>query len=241
MSHLMRLDTKIDQIAKYLPDLLREISEKDDEQIARIAVAAQRLERFAFLVRGVCASVLKQRHPYRLPGGRGKRDQSGLGIQAQMARLAEQIGVDRRTLETDARIKDTFFQVVDESTLALAHTLAREYYVVALAAPEPHAAIKVALEWRSDRPCTLEAFRSYVRDLKRNVQPVVSDVHANPVSTLRVSIPVDAHQLLLELVELKGQSREEVVTDAILTLHRTTFKKRFAKRKHHGHQLTLGI
>jgi hypothetical protein len=134
-----------------------------------------------------------------------------------MARLAEQIGVDRRTLETDARIKDTFFQVVDETTLAHAHTLAREYYVVALAAPEPQAAIKVAMEWRSDQRYTLEAFRSYVRDLKRNVQPVVSDAHANPVSTLRVSIPVDAHQALLELVELKGQSREEVLAAAILT------------------------
>jgi len=237
----MRFDTKIDRIAKYLPDLLREISEKDDEQITRIAVAAQRLERFAFLVRGVCASVLKQRHPHRLPGGRGKRDQSGLGIQAQMARLAEQIGVDRRTLETDARIKDTFFQILDETTLALAHTLAREYYVVALAAPEPHAAIKVALEWRSDRHYTLEAFRSYVRDLKRNVQPVVSDAHANQVSTLRVLIPPDAHRALLELVELKGQSREEVVADAILTLHRAAFKKRLANRKHDGHQMTLGI
>ncbi len=241
MSHLVRLDTKIDQLAKYLPDLLREISEKDDEQIARIAVAAQRLERFAFLVRGVCASVLKQRHPHRLSGGRGKRDQSGLGIQAQMARLAEQIGVDRRTLETDARIKDTFFQVVDETTLAHAHTLAREYYVVALAAPEPRAAIKVALEWRSDRHYTLEAFRSYVRDLKRNVRTVVPDSRANPVTALRVSIPVDAHRALLELAKLKGQSREEVVADAILTLHRAVFKKRGANRKHDGGQLTLGI
>jgi hypothetical protein len=237
----MRFDTKIDQIAKYLPDLLREISEKNDEQIARIAVAAQRLEKFAFLVRGVCASVLRQRHPHRLSGGRGKRDQSGLGIQAQMARLAEQIGVDKRTLETDARIKNTFFQTVDETTLALTHTLAREYYVVALAAPEPQAAIKVALEWRSDRQYTLEAFRSYVRDLKRNVRAVVSDSGANPVTALRMSISVEAHQALLELVELKGQSREEIVADAILTLHRAVFKKRGANRKHDGHQLTLGI
>lgn len=241
MLDLMRLDTKIDQIAKYLPDLQREISEKDDEQIMTIAVAAQRLERFAFLVRGMCASVLKQRHPHRLSGGRGKRDQSGLGIQAQMARLAEQIGVDRRTLETDARIKDTFFQIIDETTLAHAHTLAREYYVVALAAPEPRTAIKVALEWRSGQHYTLEAFRSYVRDLKRNVGTVVSDSVVNPVTALRVSIPVDAHQALLELVNLKGQTREEVVADAILALHQAAFKKRGANRKHASHQLTLGI
>jgi DNA-binding transcriptional ArsR family regulator len=241
MSHLVRLDSKIDQLAKYLPDLLREISEKDDEQIARIAVAAQRLEKFAFLVRGVCASVLRRRYPHRLSGGRGKRDQSGLGIQAQMAHLAEQIGVDRRTLETDARIKDTFFQTVDETTLALTHTLAREYYVVALAAPEPQAAIKVALEGRSDRHYTLEAFRSYVRDLKRNVRAVVSDSGANAVTALRMSISVEAHHALLELVELKGQSREEVLADAILALHRSLFKRRIANRKHEGHQLTLGI
>jgi hypothetical protein len=237
----MRLDTKIDQMAKYLPDLLHEISEKDDEQIARIAVAAQRLERFAFLVRGACASVLKGRCPRRLPGGRGKRDVSGLGIQAQMASLAEQIGVDRKTLETDARIKDTFFEVVDETALALAHTLAREYYVVALAAPQPRAAIKVALERRSEPHYTLEAFRSYVRGLKRNVPAVVLGSSAITAFTLRVSITPDAHRALLELVGFKDQSREEVVSDAILTFHRAAFRKRVSDRNHDGRQLTLDI
>ncbi len=41
--------------------------------------------------------------------------------------------------------------------------------------------------------------------------------------------------------QFKGQSREEVVADAILTLHRAVIKKRIANRKHDGGQLTLGI
>lgn len=240
MSQLMRLNTKIDQLFRSLPDLLRDISEKDNEQIMRIAIAAQRFERFAFLVRGICASILKQRCPNRLSGGRGKRDELGHGIQAQMARLAEQVGVDRRTLETDARIKDTFFPVVEETTLVLMHTLAREYFVIALAAPEPQAAIKVALEKRDDPAHTLEVFRSYVRELKRNI-PTKIKSEAKQMATLRVLIPVGVQQALLELIKFNGQSREEVVADAILNLHQAVFRKRRSKRKTNGYQLTLAI
>lgn len=240
MSQLMRLNTKFDQLFRSLPDLLRDISEKDDEQIVRIAIAAQRFERFAFLIRGICASLLKQRCPNRLSGGRGKRDELGHGIQVQMARLAEQVGVDRRTLETDARIKDTFFPIVEETTLVLMHTLAREYFVIALAAPEPQVAIKVALEKRDNPDYTLEAFRSYVRDLKRNV-PTAIDSEVKQMSALRVLIPVEVQQALLELIKLNGQSREEVVADAILNLHQAVFRKRSSKQKNNSYQLTLAI
>jgi hypothetical protein len=167
MPKINGVDTRIVQLGKYLPDLLSEIATTDDEQIIRIAANARLLERFAFLIRGMCALVLRRRYPHRLSGGRGKRDQAGLGVQAQMARLAEQAGVDRRTLETDARISDTFFACMDETTLEHIPSLAREYYVIALSAPDPHGAIRTAVERRADSRYGLAQFKADVRHLKR--------------------------------------------------------------------------
>jgi hypothetical protein len=241
MTKSIRLNTNVDRLLRFLTDLLRNIAEKDDAQIIQIAKEAQRLESCVFLVRGMCASVLRQRYPNRLPGGRGNHDHQGRGVRSQMTRLAEQLGIDRRTLETDARIKDTFFQVIDETKLDHIPSLAREYYVVALAAPEPQAAIKVAVEKRADPHYTLEVFRSYVRNLKRNVATVIHDSEAKPVTTLRVVIPIQAQQALLELIKFNGQSREEVVAEAIINLHQAVFRKRNSKRKSESTQLTLAI
>ncbi len=167
------MDKKIARLTAYLPGLLGQIATKDDEQIIKIAADARQLERFAFLIRGMCASVLRRRYPHRLSGGRGRRDQAGQGIQAQMTRLAEQARVDRKTLETDARINDTFFDDIQESTLEHIPTLAREYYVIALTAPDPHAAIRLAGERRSDSRYGIAQFRADVHLSKR-----VSGIHA---------------------------------------------------------------
>ena len=219
MSQLMRLDTKIDQLANLLPDLLRNIAEKDDEQITRIAIGAQRLERFAFLIRGVCASVLRQRYPHRLSGGRGRRDHLGQGIQAQMSMLANKVGVDRKTLETDARIMETFFEGLGETKLVHIPPLTREYYVIALAAPDPHAAIECAIERSTDPHYKLEQFRTYVRLLKRDGVTSLVTTRSDSFFTLRVQLPAEAHALLAELIAETGKKKDEIVAQAIRVLH----------------------
>ena len=87
-----------------------------DAQISQTLFRAEQLANFAFLVRGECASELRQRS-IKLPGGRGKKDTVGRGLQSQMEDLARKVGTGRKTLETDARIKDTFFPAIDETTL----------------------------------------------------------------------------------------------------------------------------
>lgn len=219
MSKMDGEDTKVDQLIEYLPGLLRELSSKDDAQIIRIAVKAQRLERFAFLVRGMCASELRRRHPQRLSGGRGKRDSLGLGAQAQMTRLAKEAGVDRRTLETDARIKDTFFPVLDETTLEHMPPLAREYYVVALSAPDPLAALKTAVKMRSEADFTLRQFRAEVRLLKNGTRISLTDAGSQRPSTLHVSLAAVVCELITDLITKTGISKDEIVADAIRLLH----------------------
>lgn len=231
MRKLTDMSTEIDQLAVYLPGLLAKIAAKDDEQIIRIASSARRLERFAFLLRGMCASVLRRRYPHRLSGGRGKHDQAGLGIQAQMARLAEQAGVDRKTLETDARINDMFFGDIQESALEHIPTLAREYYVIALSAPDPHAVIRMAAARCSDSRYGLTQFRADVR-----LSKCVADSPAAPHVTehthaFRVRIPADVGGLMSELITMSQKTKDEIVAEAIRALH-TSLTKRTTRKQH---------
>jgi hypothetical protein len=231
MSKATDVDTKIDQLSKYFLDLLSEIATTDDERVIRIAANAPRLERFAFLIRGTCASVLRQRYQCRLPGGRGKRDLNGIGIRARMTKLAEHAGVDRRTLEVDARISDTFFAAMDETTLEHIPPLAREYYVVALPAPDPRAAIRKAAERRSESHYGLSQFRTDVRQLKR-----VAGSHATPpiaeqTRAVRVRIPAEVGELMAELVTISQKTRDEIVAEAIRMLHASLTKRVARKRR----------
>lgn len=232
MTKITDVGMKIEHLDRYLPALLSEIATTDDEGVIRIAANTRRLERFTFLIRGTCASVLRQRHQCRLPGGQGKRDDDGVGIQAQMAKLAEHAGVDRRTLEVDARIRDTFFAAADETMLDHIPPLAREYYVIALSAPDPLAAIgKAAERLSSESHYGLSQFRADVRLSKlatglHSSPPIVKQTHAT-----RVSIPAEVGELLAELVTNSQKSGDEIVAEAIRMLHASLMKRVARKRR----------
>jgi hypothetical protein len=231
MTKITDVDMKIGHLGRYLPGLLGEIATTDDEGVIRIAADTRRVERFAFLIRGMCASVLRQRHQSRLPGGRGKRDDGGVGIQAQMAKLAEHAGVDRRTLEVDARIRDTFFAAADETMLDHIPPLAREYYVVALSAPAPHAAIREAAERLLESHYSLSQFRADVRHLKRVAGSHATSPVAEQTCAVRVRIPAEVGELLAELVTVSQKTGDEIVAEAIRMLHASLTKRVARKRR----------
>jgi hypothetical protein len=230
MSNITDVDTKVEHLDKYLSGLLSEIATTNDEGVIRIAANARWLERFAFLIRGMCASVLRQRCQHRLSGGRGRRDRDGVGIQAQMTRLAEQAGVDRRTLETDARISDTFFVGMDETRLEHIPCLAREYYVVALSAPDPHAAIRTAVEKRADSRYGLTQFRADIRHLKRVAGAAAPSVTEH-IHTVRVKIPAEVGELIAELITILQKTRDEIMAEALRMLHASLTKRIARKRR----------
>ncbi len=211
--------TGANRLVKHLPDLLRNLSEKDDEQLVEIVISAHRLERFAFLVRGTCGSLLRQRHQRRLSGGRGKRDLLGRGIRAHLDRIARQAGVDRKTLETDTRIKDIFFPTIGETILADIPSLGREYFVTALSAPDPHDAIRMAVERCAERDYRLKQFRADVRTLKQNGAPSVARAIPDTTCTLSIRLPTDVRQLVTELMSARKNTKDEVVADAIRAFH----------------------
>ncbi len=112
--------TTLPQADAQLSVLLPHLARLDDTQLIRLAADARRLETCAFRLRGACVAELRRRIRTRLSGGRGRRDTSGIGAGAQLARLAANIGVSVSTLKLDARIHEVFFaskhgEVIEET------------------------------------------------------------------------------------------------------------------------------
>jgi hypothetical protein len=202
-----------------LHKLLVGLPKLTEEQLIQIIASTGRMERYFFLARGMCVLELRSRIKERLTGGRGKRDYSGKGINAQTLRLAETTGVNLSTLNTDARICEVFFHDGSETTLARESLLPREYYVIALGAPDPHAAIRIAVTQSADPHYRRERFRAYVRDLKQSEN---NSTHARRKSSvlLRAHIPEDVDNLLSEILELTGKEKAQIVAEAIASFHR---------------------
>jgi hypothetical protein len=117
-------------------DVLDRLATCADDELTEIAFAAYRLEVFAFVVRGACASELRLRWAQRLAGGRGNSDTQRIGVQVQMRRLAQKTGIETKTLYEDAHIYETF-----RTVLSSQNTLSKAYFQAALKTEEPLAAI----------------------------------------------------------------------------------------------------
>lgn len=205
-----------------LDALLPTLARLDDAQLLQLASAAGRLEACAFRLRGACVSELRRRITSRLPGGRGKRDAEGSGIQSQLTRLAAQIGISPSTLKTDARIHEVFFTDRAETRLARDTGLAREYYVTALGAPDPLAAIKIAEEKCAASDYKREEFRRDVRQLKGMTQRsgTLETIEGapDPVRTdlSRLKLTDEAQGALHQLIEATGSTADVLISAALV-------------------------
>ena len=116
-SSALTLDlAKLPQVDAQLSALLPHLARLDDNQLVQLAADAHRLETCAFRLRGACVAELRRRIRTRLLGGRGRRDTSGIGVGAQLAHLASEIGVGITTLKIDARIHEAFFANAESNT-----------------------------------------------------------------------------------------------------------------------------
>jgi hypothetical protein len=229
LNRLSHFDTQLDALLPHLADL-------DEHQLIGLATHAQRLETCAFRLRGACVAELRRRIKTRLTGGRGRRDTSGVGIGAQLGCLAQKVGVSVSTLKIDARIHEVFFvgkddevndetdkQMEIETRFAREPSLAREFYVTALTAPDPHAAIHHAIEMRAAATdYSREDFRRDVLALKQTAQPtLISSVEATPKPSnrFRVRVVPEARPVLAELISMKGQPPKVIVAQALLAYY----------------------
>lgn len=218
---MVRTDSLIERfnwMDEDLHKLLEGLPELTEEQLIQIITNAGRMERWFFLARGMCVLELRNRVKERLTGGRGKRDYSGTGINAQTMRLAEITRVNISTLNTDARICEVFFPASDETTLARESLLPREFYVIALGAPDPHAAIRIAVRQSADPHYRRERFRAYVRGLKQ-AENISGHLRRKSSVLLRAHIPEEVDNLLSEILELTGREKAHILAEAITSFH----------------------
>lgn len=124
--------------------IIRNVKDQSDEKLIECAQDAKFLEQSAFRVRGACALELKNRIRQRLKL-EGRSEQTAIG--KQMAELAREIGCAAKTLDDDCRITETFSDILRGDT-----ELDREYFLRALPAPDPHAAIEFALHMKATTP-----------------------------------------------------------------------------------------
>jgi hypothetical protein len=205
--------------------LLPHLRQLDNDELRHLALQATRLEQYAFRLRGAIASEMRRRVARRLSGGRGRRDHEGKGIRSCLRQLAAEIGVSVVTLTTDARIYDLFFTTNEETVIAHDHSLPREYYVIALAAPDPLAAIRIAQEQAAGNGCTREQFRRYVHTLKHEAHALATGVKRTEALTAvartaqsrqQVLLTDEARYVLNELMKASHGTAEQIVTDALI-------------------------
>ncbi|HWS99831.1 MAG TPA: hypothetical protein VN256_06105 [Pyrinomonadaceae bacterium] len=250
MDSLIERFGRMEKGMRQLLDGLRTLTE---EQLIQVIANAGRMEAYFFLARGMCVLELRSRIKDRLNGGRGKRDYAGEGINAQTMRLAETTGINISTLNTDARICEVFFTAGGETTLARESLLPREYYVIALGAPDPHAAIRIAVKQSADPHYRRERFRAYVRGLKR-IENNSTCARRKSSILLRAYIPEEVDCLLSEILELTGKEKAQILAEAITSFHRTIKTRKPGKSRERaqlpqsqpgdiqdGRQLSLGI
>lgn len=213
-SYVTEFDTRLAALLPQLADL-------PDSQLIQLATHARRLETCAFRLRGACVAEMRRRLTNRLAGGRGQRDTAGVGIKAQLTQLATQIGVSITTLKTDGRIHEVFF--AGETGLAREPTLPREYYVIALGAPNPLRAIRTAHQRSADPAYRREQFRRDVRALIQTTQTSAAKI--TPTAVVQsapdqfVKLTPAARHALTKLLEQSAQSPEAVVAAALLAYY----------------------
>lgn len=213
----VRTDTSFDAV------LARLKTAKDFTLVEVVRRAAQVGAR-AFLLCGACFTESCSR-VRRLNGGHGKRDDKGVGAQARKHEIAKQMNRDYRTLETDARIYKVFYlpTVAKGSWLERERsspTLPREFYVTALAAPDPAGALEVALERRSSGHYPVGEFRDYVKTLKKALGGGEGDdTQTPPAVVVRLRLPAEAGAVLESEVRASGKSASEVVSRLLIRLN----------------------
>ena len=207
--------------------LLRELPDLEDQTLEGFMSSVSMAERRLFLLRGACASERIKRVAERVPGELvvTKEEQTRkTGRTKLIAEMAGAIGVSAKLLARDVQIVSTFFPE-GQPILARENLLAREYYVTALAAPDPVDALGTAVERGAPAGFSRAQFRDHVRGLKEALRPVrLKPVRVRKRRGPSVKILSAARETLAKLVDATGRSEEEIVAEALADLWHSRYE-----------------
>jgi len=116
-------------IGESVGKLVASLSEMSDEQLKQMFASALDSERALFVVRGAIAHELYRR---ATADGQEFDKSKGGGVNALIAEIAKDVGVDAKTLYTDFKVFEEFGGLLlEQLTTAPEALLPREYYVLA--------------------------------------------------------------------------------------------------------------
>ena len=151
---------------------------------------------------------------------------------------ANRLGMSAKTLLTDTRIAEEFDISHPTVILARENELPREYFVTALGAPDPVAALAAAIALQNQRSLDRRGFREHVRSLKLKEQSSDENSSVRPCKPLlacsmRISLPSDLHVRLHESSEQLSRDPNAFIIEAL-----TTFLKKLVKQTSKQSSLT---
>jgi hypothetical protein len=176
-----------------------------EEGIAR----AQALGETAWRIRAAFATEVASR-ANRLNGGRGKLAGEGQGVTQALAHVAVQTGVEVRTIQRDRQIMSTF----KETSAINDRRINRQYFEIALSAPDPQKAIEVVQRKLDDDPnYTTRQFGDYVRALRDT-----GDKEQKMEEAFWLNIPIsqEARRAMVELCKRRQLKPGEVVSQVLI-------------------------
>jgi|SRR5581483_2180751 len=123
---------------------------KNTEHVSYLRDASDKLGEKSWRLKIACDSELI--HRAEAKRGRGHKDLDGIGVVAQVRKLAYEKGVSARQIFLNDQIHKTFFKEPDENIESAATTLGPTFFRIALSAEDPKTAIKVFAKQKDDNP-----------------------------------------------------------------------------------------
>ena len=131
--------------------LIKRIPTLADDDVIQTRERASNMGKAAWRIECACdAEIIKRTQARR---GRGNVDAEGVGVMATVFSVAADAGVSPQTILRNAQIHKTFFGGREENTLNVESILEdKSFYIKALSASDPHAAIEMIAENKSANP-----------------------------------------------------------------------------------------
>lgn len=144
----------INAIDRHADMMIAQLPDRSDTEIIEIRSAARAGGRALWRIEAACDAAILDR--VKLRGGRGQKDDEGIGVDAAVRRVAFDLGVAPRTIYQNAQIHKTFFQEPSDTTerafSSIDHLEEKEYFKAALRSPDPHETIEYFARQKAEDP-----------------------------------------------------------------------------------------
>lgn len=215
--------TTLEQSDEALADVLKNIENlKDEEQVLALAEKTGAMIHRFHLVRGACGWTIRNIVAIRLTGGKGVIDEAGIGVTAQLKKVAERLGCSLRTLQEDIALYEGLRQT---SVLQSGTTATKADLTVAVKAGKGNKKVteqivrKAEDERAADPNYSSGQLAQYANELTGAVESGDEQAEQDAEATkwIQVGISPEAHNALLHLIQATGlRTTGEVIEKLVL-------------------------